>query len=141
MTVSVIPKFAFIAVIAAVAAWLPVAISFAFDGPVLGAKFYLALLLPALIGSFGIGLPVALVTFHLSWRHLVYEPSTLIIIATLAGVMMMLTSFVLLGDEGLLALGLPSFVASATFAILGWFWILRPLRNSLNNPPQEKDIA
>jgi fluoride ion exporter CrcB/FEX len=128
VTVSIIARFAVIALVAAIAAWAPVAVSFAMDGAAFDATFYLGLLAVALLGSFAIGLPVALITFHLSWRQLAQAPITLALVAVLSGVMMMLASFVLLGREGLLALGIPSFIAAATFGLLGWLWIVKPIR-------------
>ena len=49
-------------------------------------------------------------------------------VAVLAGIMLMLASFVLADEAGVLVLGIPAFIAVITFAVLGWFWILRPMR-------------
>ena len=43
---------------------------------------------------------------------------------------MLLTSYAIAEEEGVLALGIPAFIAALTYGILGWFWILRPLRAS-----------
>ncbi|MGB3469456.1 MAG: hypothetical protein WBA51_01370 [Erythrobacter sp.] len=128
MTFSIIARFAVIAFAAAVAAWVPLVFGHFFrDGEPLAIQTYFASLSVALLGSFTVGLPVALLTFHLAWRHLVQSPVTLAMIACLSGVMMMLTSFVLLGREGLITLGLPSFIAAGTFGLLGWLWIIKPI--------------
>ena len=130
MSLALIVRFALIAFVAAIAAWIPVAASFVFDGAAFGVVFYLGLFVPALLGSFTIGYPVALLAFYLSWRHLVASPTTLAMVSVLAGIMMLLTSYAIAEEEGVLALGIPAFIAALTYGILGWFWILRPLRAS-----------
>lgn len=88
-----------------------------------GLLFYTSL------GSFLIGLPIALLTFWLSREHLIGSPQTLAMIAVLAGIMMMLASFVIGDENGVIVLGVPAFIAAITFGALGWFWILVPLRS------------
>ena len=51
-------------------------------------------------------------------------------IAVLAGIMMVLASYAIGEGGGILFLGIPAFLAALTYGILGWFWILRPLRKS-----------
>lgn len=84
----------------------------------------------SLTGSFAIGLPVALLVFWMSHRHLAASPTVLAMIVVLAGIMMLLASFVIGDAEGMIVLGVPAFLAAATFGVLGWFWIIRPMRNS-----------
>ena len=82
----------------------------------------------ALLGSMAIGLPVALLTFIFASKHLAQSPATLAMIAVLAGIMLVLASFVVGDEAGVYLLGLPAFAASLTYALLGWFWVVRPLR-------------
>lgn len=82
----------------------------------------------ALMGSYVVGFPVAVLIFLLSAKHLVHKPSTLVLITLLASVVMLIASFAI-GDAGaMLAFGLPSVVAAITYAILGHLWIIRPVR-------------
>lgn len=128
MSLSVIARSVLIALIAGVAAWLPFTLDVVFwSGSAAPSNLHLLLLAFALCGSLLIGLPIALVTFHLAWKQLVHAPLTLAMIASLSGVMMMLTSFVLWGEPGLVTIGLPSFIAAGTFGLLGWLWIIKPI--------------
>ena len=88
-------------------------------------------LLPlALLGSFAVGLPIALLTFWLAGKELMQSPSPVFFAANLAGIMLIMVTF-LLGDLiGAVFYGLPSLMAANVFAFLGWFWILRPLREA-----------
>lgn len=86
----------------------------------------------ALLGNFVIGLPIALLVFWLAHKHLVRSPTTLAMVSVLAGIMMILASFAMGDSEAVLALGLPAFVAALTYGLLGWFWILRPMRKSMD---------
>jgi hypothetical protein len=127
---------------AGIAAWLPVMFMFETGSNSVLPRFYTLRFLPvAIAGSFGIGFPVALLTFLFSWRHLAQSSATLAIVAVLAGIMMILTSYAIADEEGVFLLGIPAFVAALTYGILGWFWILKPLQRTLNSPPQEKEIA
>ena len=135
MTLGVFVKALVIAVCAGLTAWSYFAAGWAadgllFDDPSRSFDRGIWLLWPTLFGSFTIGLPVALLTFLLSWRHLVQSPTTLAIVTVLAGIMMILTSYAIGKEGGVLALGIPAFIAALTYGILGWFWILRPLRAS-----------
>ncbi len=131
MTLNVIGKAMLIALCAAIAAWLPVAIMMT-TGLDSGLRAAMALsLLPlALLGSFAIGLPISLIAFLWTKNHVMTSVTTLFVMANLAGIVLILTSFVLLKEEGVYILGIPSFIAANTFAILGWLWIIRPLRRA-----------
>ncbi|MEM6856238.1 MAG: hypothetical protein AAF559_00070 [Pseudomonadota bacterium] len=73
-----------------------------------------------------IGLPVALLTYLFARRHLEQSPATLAMIAVLAGIIMVLTSYAIGDEETVLNLGIPAFAAAITYGILGWFWIVKP---------------
>ena len=87
----------------------------------------------SVMSSFLIGLPVALLIFALSWRQLMNSPTQMAMTTVLAGIMMVLTSFAIGDEAGVLLLGIPAFIAALTYGILGWFWILKPLRKA-NSP-------
>ena len=133
MTLRLIGKGIVIAFIAAAVAWLSVVGYFGvIDGELhLDPNYYFVQAIPlALMGSYCIGLPVALLTFVLSKDHLIRSPKTLATITALAGVMMVLAALTF-GDEfTALVFGLPAAVAGAVFAVLGWFWILKPMRGA-----------
>ncbi len=114
-----------IAALAALAALVPAAISLN-DG-----SYWIAFIYVALIGSFGVGLPVAALVYWFARRELLRRPALVFLFANLAGAILALTS-ALLGDLfGLWAFGLPSLLAANTFAMLGWLWIIRPAREAL----------
>ncbi len=126
-------KFLTIALFAALAAWSFMALWMLIDSlnstsdirQTIIATFHIALL-----GSYAVGLPVAVLVFAMSKKHLIQSPTTLFMIATLSGIMMALASLVI-GDAGAaLLFGMPSFIAAMTYAVLGWFWILKPLRKT-----------
>ena len=128
-----IAKGIVIAICAAVAAW---AYLFAFtlyreEGAGLDwaiGEASVATFLFALLGTFAVGLPIALFTFRFSAGHLAQSFTTLAMVAVLAGIMLVLASFVVGDRAGVLVLGIPAFIAALTFGLLGWFWILRPMR-------------
>ena len=123
-------KFLAIAFVAAVAAWLPVFFSFVLgDSSWFEPDFAGNLFMVALLGSYGIGLPIALATFFMAGRHLTQSPSILVLIVLLSAVMIALTSLVLLDASAAYIFGVPSLFAAATYAVLGWFWILKPQRD------------
>lgn len=142
MSLATIAKALIIALSAGILAWLPLAISWVLgmDGE-LGLPAALSALPFALFGSFCVGLPVAVLTFFLSWRHLARSPTTLAMIAVLAGIMMILTSYAIADEAGVVTLGVPAFIAAVTYGLLGWFWILKPIRKTLTNLPPEKEIG
>lgn len=126
---TLIGKSVLITIAAALAAWLYL-IGFASYGEgEISTRGYVGLLLyGSLAGSFAIGLPVALLVFWMSHRHLVASPITLAMIVALSGIMMLLASFVIGDIEGMIMLGTPAFLAAVTFGVLGWLWIVAPLR-------------
>lgn len=127
----VIARFAIIAFMAAVAAWLPVALILTWDMQSdLAPGFMISLLPMALLGSYAVGFPIAVLTFWLARKHLVHHPSTLALIAPLAGLMMTLASFLLMDGSAAVLFGVPCFIAASTYAVLGWFWILKPMREA-----------
>lgn len=129
MTLVIFGKAIIIAICAALVAWGYLLAFSQYSGGDLATPGYRGVMLyGSLIGSFAIGLPVALLVFWLSHRHLVGSPFTLAIIVVLSGIMMILASFVIGDSGGVIVLGLPAFMAAATFGLLGWFWILKPLR-------------
>lgn len=133
MTLAILAKAIAISVCAAAMATLYFVAALVFDTPLrTGAGYSLAsasrTFMPSLMGSFAIGLPVALMTYFLSGKHLAQSPLTVAMVAVLAGVMMILTSYALGDEEAVRILGIPAFIAALTYGILGWFWILKPLR-------------
>ncbi|BDI61147.1 hypothetical protein [Qipengyuania nanhaisediminis] len=131
MILVVIAKSVAIAAVAALAAWLPMAILFASgtDGSS-GATFAVQLLPVALLGSFAIGLPVALLVLFLASDTLIRKIGAVLMAANLARVMMILVTSLLWGQFGALFYGVPSWIAANVFALLGWLWILKPMREA-----------
>ena len=116
-----------IASIAAIAAWAPWAFLNQTD-----ASQSASVLPVAFLGSFAVGLPIALLTYFLARTQLHKTPSIVFIAANLAGAVMVLVTY-LLGDLfGGLFFGLPSLIAANVFATLGYFWIIKPEREALN---------
>ena len=120
-------KSVVIAVFAAIAAWLPWAVLNAADG-----GLSLTLLPIALIGSLAVGLPVALLTYHLAGNELRKSPKNVFLAANFAGVVMLLVTSLLGSLFGGMFFGIPSMIAANVFALFGWFWILKPQREALN---------
>jgi hypothetical protein len=118
-----------IAFLAGVAAWLPLVLIF-YEWVEDEA---LTLLPVALFGSFVIGLPIALLVYYLAKDALKRSPSAVFMLANLAGVMMILTSYFLTNRAGMLLFGVPSWIAANVYAVLGWFWILKPGRAANEN--------
>ncbi|AWW74773.1 hypothetical protein CD351_10090 [Erythrobacter sp. KY5] len=136
MNLALIGKAVIIALCAAVAAWGYVALlglvqTLLTGAPQFGQEAALTSFGFALLGSFAIGLPTALLTYFLSSRHLIHSPTTVMITGLLSGVMLILASFVLGGERGIVLLGVPAFIAAITFAVLGWYWILKPKRDMI----------
>lgn len=128
-----IGKSIVIAILAAVAAWSYLFALMLYQYGLEAANWAtgdasMASFLAALLGTFAVGLPIALFTFLWSGKHLAQSVTTLATVTVLAGIMLVLASYVLARDAGVLVLGIPAFLASLTFAVLGWFWILRPMR-------------
>ena len=134
MTVLVFIKAVLIALIAAAMAWLPVGIMFTAEmgpenvvtgltGPLFGF---------AMLGSFAVGLPVALLVFWLAGGQLAQNPSILAMVIALSCVMLLLASFVIGGVPVMFLYGLPCVLAALTYGVLGWLWILKPMRKDRN---------
>lgn len=87
----------------------------------------------ALLGSFAIGLPIALLTHFLAAKQMARFPSTLPLAAGLSIVVMTIASFVIAGPAGIFLFGLPAAVAALTYAVLGQVWVIRPLRDHMGN--------
>lgn len=133
MKLAIVGKGIVIAVCAALAASLYVAvISYVYMVFGIGTGFSsqaaaLTLML-TLLGTFAIGLPVAVLTYLFSSKHMIRSPAVIVMIAMLSGIMCMLASFLLGREQGVLMLGIPAFVAVITFAVMGWYWVLKPQR-------------
>lgn len=145
MSVAVLSKFLIIAVCAGVLAAMFLLSLEGIDNlsrqREVSVELFGALVAVSVMSSFAIGLPVALLIFALSWRQLMTSPTTLAMTTILAGIMMVLASYAIGDETGVLILGIPAFIAALTYGILGWFWILRPLQRILTNPPPEKEIG
>ncbi len=94
-----------------------------------------------LLGSVAVGLPIALLTYGLAGRVMAHKPPAVFVAANLAAVMMALVLAVLGGPLTAILYGVPCWISANIFAVLGWLWILRPLRDILNSPPPEKEVA
>ncbi|MEP3420708.1 MAG: hypothetical protein ABJN35_03165 [Erythrobacter sp.] len=125
---AVIGKANIVALLAAVAAWLPMGILFYSSNG--GLNFNLLLL--ALLGSFAVGLPVALLCFFMAGDYLRRSPKTVFLMANFAGIMLMLTSYAFADSFGLVFFGGPSLIAANVFAALGYLWIIKPQRETPN---------
>lgn len=119
-------KSGLIALLAACAAWLPWA---GLNGFTM-TEIWLGLQV-ALLGTFIVGLPIALLTYFLARKQLAASPTTVFLVANFAGAVMLIVT-VLLGDVfGGIFVGIPSWIAANTFAVLGYFWIIRPERETI----------
>ncbi|MEM6828178.1 MAG: hypothetical protein AAF553_09565 [Pseudomonadota bacterium] len=128
MSVAIAAKLLAIALIAALAASAAFGALLAFNGA-FNQTAYNAFSI-AVLGSYAIGFPVAFLTFQFAGRHMAASPSTIAMIAALSSVMLLLASFAI-GDVGAMYwLGIPSVIAVVTYAVLGWFWIVRPMRGA-----------
>ena len=131
---ALVAKGVVIAICAAVAAWAYLFALTLYQGNGAGGAEWItgeasrASFLVALLGTFAVGLPIALFTFRFSGKHLAQSFTSLAMVAVLAGIMLLLASFVLADEAGVLVLGIPAFIAALTFGGLGWLWILRPMR-------------
>ncbi len=131
MSLAVAGKSILIALVAAGVAWGYLLAFARFNGSESAVPGYSTMALyGSMLGSFVIGLPVSLLVFWMSHKHLVRSPTTLAMVAVLAGIMMILASFVIGDREAVLVMGVPAFLAAITFGLCGWFWILRPMREA-----------
>jgi len=119
-------KSILIATCAGIAAWLPVALTL--FGTDFGASFPLIYL--ALLGSFAVGLPIALLTLFLAGKAMSDRIGTVMTAANCGGFMLLLVTAVLGGPFGVLYYGVPSWIAANVFGLLGWFLILKPMREA-----------
>lgn len=129
---TLVGKSVLIAIAAALAAWLYLLGFAGISGGELSTRGYVGVMLyGSLAGSFGLGLPIALMVYWMASHHLAQSPKLLAMIALLAGIMMILASYVIGQEEGVVLLGMPAFFAALTFGGLGWLWIVKPIRNGL----------
>lgn len=98
------------------------------DGP-FGVSF--AVLPIGLLGSFAVGLPIALMTYALAGTVMAQRPIAVFMAANLAAAVMALVLAVLGGPKVVWLYGIPCAIAANTYALLGWQWILKPLRAEL----------
>lgn len=132
--VNILFKAAVIALVAALVTGVPMAILLAWDIETsLVPTFISRLIGLAMLGSFAVGLPIALIVFFLAGSELAKNRSSVFIAANLAGVMLLITTALLGGMIGAVFYGLPSLVAANVFGALGWLWILKPMRASYEN--------
>ncbi|MEM9084569.1 MAG: hypothetical protein AAGB23_01435 [Pseudomonadota bacterium] len=142
MIIRPVAILAVISLLGGIAAWLPV--TFAFEtGPdsVLPRYYTLRFLPVSIAGSFGVGFPIALTVYFLAREPLSHSFSTVLLIAVLSSVVIALTAAIIFDGSAALIFGVPTLFATLTYSVLGWFWILRPMRNSIDNPPQQKEIG
>ncbi|MEP1420639.1 MAG: hypothetical protein ABJK59_02580 [Erythrobacter sp.] len=121
-------KAALVAICAALIAGVPMSVLLTLDVDS-GFKLEAAskLIGFALMGSVLVGLPIALLTYFLAAQRLSKSISIVLLAANLAGAMMVLACVALGGAFAALFLGLPSVLAANAYAVLGWFWILKPM--------------
>ena len=113
-----------VTVMAALAAWLPMAILLTFDmDSDLVISLAVRLLLLPLVGSFLIGLPLALLVLRQSSK---LNLPKLLLIANGAGIALVFLAFLFGHVFGAFFFGLPSLLAANAFAIFGWLLIVRP---------------
>ena len=110
--------------LAAVVAWLPMAIllTIGIDANLALPLAGRLLLLP-ILGCAFVGLPLALIVFR-------YSPELtlrrLLLLANAAGVLVTFTMTVLGGGFAAFFYGMPSLLAANGFAVFGWLLIIRP---------------
>ena len=102
------------------------------DDQLSGRGILETMIIGAVALSVMLGLPIALLVFWMAHKHLVQSPNTLAMIALLAGIMMVLASFVIGERQGVILLGVPASIAAVTYALLGWLWILKPMGKDRN---------
>ena len=133
MNSGVLAKSILIAACAAAIAWLPVGIMFTAEmGPEIVMSGLGLLFKFAMLGSFAVGLPIALLVFWLAGGQLAQNPSILATVVALSCVMLLLASFVIGGVPVMFLNGLPCVLAALTYGVLGWLWILKPMRKDRN---------
>ena len=106
---SLVAKGVVIAICAAVAAWAYLVALTLYQGNGAGGAAWItgeasrASFLVALLGTFAVGLPIPLFTFRFSGKHLAQSFTSLAMVAVLAGIMLLLASFVLADEAGVIA--------------------------------------
>lgn len=131
---------AVISLLAGIAAWLPVTFAFETDPDSVIPRYYTLRFLPvSLAGSFGVGFPIALAVYLLAREPLSRSFGTVLLIAVLSSVVIALTAAIIFDGSAALIFGVPTLFATLTYSILGWFWILKPLRHTLKAPPPAKE--
>lgn len=120
-------KLAAIAAIAALAAWLPpaVLVGWGIDAN-LRLPLAVNLLVVAMAGSFVLGLPVAAMFIAIAGRTFDGGLAGLLGLGAATGLVLLVMTGALGGQFGALFLGGPAFIAAMVYAVLGWFWILKP---------------
>ena len=124
MSLDFVIRSVVVTVMAALAAWLPMAILLTFDmDSDLVISLAVRLLLLPLVGSFLIGLPLALLVLRQSSK---LNLPKLLLIANGAGIALVFLAFLFGHVFGAFFFGLPSLLAANAFAIFGWLLIVRP---------------
>jgi hypothetical protein len=126
-------KFVVISFAAAVGAILPwIVLGFQLDDPFGWLWLLVFSLPPTLI----IGLPVAFLCFVLTHRKIANSPGIVFLMANLAGVVMVLTCYFAFGYNSMFSFGLPAVLAANVYAILGWFWVVKPMGLAAAETPE-----
>ncbi len=126
-------KFAVIGCLAAIGAIIPYGIIGMDGGEPLG---WLNLLFFSLPASLLIGLPIAFLSFVLAQERLQGSPGTIFLMANLAGVVMLLTCYALAGLLFVIYFGGPAVIAANVYAVLGWFWVVKPMGAAQSAAPE-----
>ena len=135
MKPAMIGKAVLMPVCAAMAAWSYVMVLQLIASGVeyLNIEVALAVFAVSLMGNFIIGLPIALLLFFLSTNQLFGSPTTLVITVVLTVIVMILATFIFGGDAAVLVFGIPASISAMTFAVLGWHWVIKPMRVAKND--------
>jgi hypothetical protein len=79
-----------------------------------------------LLGNLLIGLPTALLLYRFVWRSKEIGLCKLLVASNAIAIVFAIILLVLSGTFGLLFLGFPIFLAANTFAVAGWFLVVKP---------------
>jgi ABC-type tungstate transport system substrate-binding protein len=80
----------------------------------------------SLLGNLLIGLPTALLLYRLVWRSKEIGLCKLLVTSNAIAIVLAIILLALSGTFGLLLLGFPIFLAANTFAVVGWFLVVKP---------------
>jgi len=80
----------------------------------------------SLLGNLLIGLPIALLLYRFFWRSREIGLSKLLVTSNAIAIFLGIILFVLGGNYNVLFFGFPIFLAANTFAIVGWFLVVKP---------------